>query len=62
MWVECECAVPQKQRNNDSLSQFGPISTGFVNGEVIGVVWPLWRIQSFGELENKRKLEHMMQP
>ena len=56
VWIECECEVPSQQRNLDSITTFGPISTSLVLGEVKAIVWPLWRIQSFTSIENKLKL------
>ena len=57
MWVECECEVPSQQRNLDSITTFGPISTSFVLGEVVSIVWPFWRFQSFSTIENGLKLK-----
>ena len=58
VWVECECEVPTQQRNLDSITTFGPVSTSFVLGEVKAIVWPLWRIQSFYSIETGLKLRY----
>ena len=56
VWVECECEAPAKQKNLDSITTYGPISTSHVLGEVKAIVWPFWRMQSFASIENKLKL------
>ena len=56
VWVECECDVPQKQRNLDSITTYGPVSTSFVLGEVKAIVWPFWRARSFVSIENELKV------
>ena len=44
------------QRNTDSLTTFGPISTGFLLGQVYLVAWPFWRVSKFSTIEKLGKL------
>ena len=56
VWVECECEVPSKQCNLDSITSFGPVPSSLIVGEVKAIVWPLWRIQSFEKVELEAKM------
>ncbi|CDW86061.1 mitochondrial inner membrane protease subunit 2 [Stylonychia lemnae] len=53
MWVE---SINPNDRGPDSLSEFGPLSRGFLIGKAKRVVWPLWRFEKVNDLEKFSKL------
>ena len=55
LWVEAVNPDPT-QVTSDSISDFGPISRAFVQGEAIGIVWPFWRISNLRDQERYSKL------
>jgi len=55
VWIECE---NEKERSIDSLSEEigGPISKKFVLGPCVKIIWPLWRWESFQDMEKFKRL------